>query len=195
VRGDICTICCGTEREVTVSCPLDCPYLADARIHDKPVPLDPEQVPNRDITLTEDFLENNEQLIVLVGQALASAAFDIQGAVDFDVREALESMIRTYRTLQSGVYYQSIPTNPLAASIYSAVEGAVEQFRREEHQRLGMSKTRDADVLGVFVFLQRIERDRNNGRRRGRAFLDAMRQFYPARPGSPAPDSSPLILP
>ena len=27
VRGEICAICCGTAREVTVDCPLDCPYL------------------------------------------------------------------------------------------------------------------------------------------------------------------------
>jgi len=33
-------------------------------------------------------------------------------------------------------------------------------------------------VLGVLVFLQRIELDRNNGRRRGRAFIDGLRGFY-----------------
>ena len=34
-----------------------------------------------------------------------------------------------------------------------------------------MSETRDADVLGLLVFLQRLEFDRNNGRK-GRAFVD-----------------------
>ena len=33
VRGDICTICCGTEREITVDCPLDCVYLREAHQH------------------------------------------------------------------------------------------------------------------------------------------------------------------
>ena len=35
VRGDICSLCCGTEREVTVNCPLDCEYLQEARKHEK----------------------------------------------------------------------------------------------------------------------------------------------------------------
>ena len=47
-----------------------------------------------------------------------------------------------------------------------------------------MTKTRDADVLGLLVFLQRFELDRNNGRRRGRAFLDALREFHPPEPES-----------
>ena len=48
----------------------------------------------------------------------AGAALDTPGAVDYDVREALEALIRTYRTLESGVYYESVPANPLAANIY-----------------------------------------------------------------------------
>ena len=38
VRGDICTLCCGSEREVSVACPLDCEYLREAHKHEKPVP-------------------------------------------------------------------------------------------------------------------------------------------------------------
>ena len=58
-----------------------------------------------------------------------------------------------------------------------------------------MTKTRDADVLGLLVFLQRLELDRNNGRRRGRAFLDALREFLPAGAANPpASSSSSLIL-
>jgi hypothetical protein len=57
-----------------------------------------------------------------------------------------------------------------------------------------MTRTRDADVLGILVYFQHFEIDRNNGRRRGRAFLDALRAFYPAAPASADPASS-LILP
>ena len=59
-----------------------------------------------------------------------------------------------------------------------------------------MSRTRDADILGVLVFLQRIEFDRNNGRPRGRAFLHSLHAFYSERGRkSPAPAPSSLILP
>ena len=48
----------------------------------------------------------------------------VPGVVDRDVLEALDGLIRTYRTLQSGVYYESRPNNPLAGSIYDARAGA-----------------------------------------------------------------------
>ncbi|MDR3698562.1 MAG: hypothetical protein P4L56_02935 [Candidatus Sulfopaludibacter sp.] len=195
VGGDICTICCGTEREVTVTCPLDCEFLRDARKHDKPPEIEIAQVPNQDIRVTEEFLEENELLLGFLGQTVSAAALGIPGTVDFDVREALESLIRTYRTLQSGVYYESLSTNPLAASVYAAVQSATGEFREQERRRLGMSKTRDADILGLLVFLQRVEFDRNNGRRRGRAFVDFLKIFYSASP-DPAPGGlSSLILP
>src|SRR6185436_13590579 len=101
-------------------------------------------------------------------------SLETSGAVDNDVREALEALIRTYRTLASGVYYESVPANPLAASIFRGTQNAVATFREREQQELGMSRTRDADILGILVFLQRIEYDRNNGRTRGRAFLHSL---------------------
>jgi hypothetical protein len=197
VRGDICSICCGTEREVTVNCPFECEFLQEARRHEKPAQLDPATMPNQDIAVTEKFVTEHEQLLTFAGIQVVNAAIETPGAVDFDVREALEALIRTYRTLQSGVYYESLPPNPLAANIYRMVQGAIAEFRNREQQQYGMSRTRDADVLGVLVFLQRIELDRNNGRRRGRAFVDSLRDFYSGMeaPETEAAPSSSLILP
>jgi hypothetical protein len=193
VRGDICTVCCGTEREATVDCPFDCPYLQEARTHERIPPADPDQFPNRDIKVTEDFLQENEDLLVFTGKALLEAAFHTPGAIDFDIREALEALIRTYRSLQSGLYYETRPNNPMAAGISALLQQSLDEFRKEERERLGMSRTRDADVLGIFAFLQRLELDRNNGRRRGRAFMDFLRTSFGAP--VPADNVSPLIVP
>ena len=195
VRGDICSVCCGTEREVTVDCPLDCEYLEESRKREKPRPLAGRELPNRDIRVTEKLLHDNQELLAFLTITLVKSALEAPVVVvDSDVREALDGLIRTYRTLQSGVYYESMPANPLAAGIYSSVQNALTEFRRDEPRRLGMTRTRDADVLGILVYLQHFEIDRNNGRRRGRAFLDALRAFYPAAPVSAGPASS-LILP
>lgn len=195
VRGEICTICCGIEREVTVACPLDCVYLRDARRHDKAPDVAVESLPNQDIRVTERFLADHEDLLLFLGQTLASGALGTPGTVDFDIREALEALVRTYRTLQSGVYYESVPANPLAANLYAAVQSGAGEFRQQERQRLGLSKTRDADVLGLLVFLQRLEFDRNNGRKRGRAFLDFLNSFYAGSSVSTPATPSLLILP
>jgi len=181
---------------VTVSCPLDCEYLREARKHDKTPPIDPKQVPNRDIKVADELLNRNEELLAFLTMTLTRAASETPGVVDFDVREALDALTRTYRTLQSGVYYESRPTNPLAARICDVVQAGIEKFRRDETELLGMTKTRDADILGLLVFLQRFELDQNNGRRKGRAFLDALRLVYAAEAGAAPPEaSSSLILP
>jgi hypothetical protein len=195
VRGDICSICCGTEREVTVECPFDCEYLQDARRHDKPAPLNPADVPNQDVRITEQFVDEHQNLLAFLGNVVMGAALDTPGAVDYDVREALEALIRTHRTLESGVYYESVPPNPLAANIYRTVQNAVAEYRNREQQQLGMSRTRDSDVFGLLVFLQRIEFDSNNGRRRGRAFIDSLRAFYVGPAEAADTSSSSLILP
>lgn len=190
VNGDICTICCGTEREVTVACPLDCPFLAEARKHDRPLPLDEDQIPHREIRISEEFLAEHESLLAAAGEALLAVALGTPGVSDFDVRDALAGLIRTYQTRESGLYYESVPENALAGQIFRHMQETLAAFRQHETENAGMARTRDTDVLAILVFLQRLELDRNNGRRRGRAFLDFLRGIYPVLPGSPAGGST-----
>jgi len=196
VRGDICTICCGTEREVTVDCPLDCRFLEEARKHEHTEPLNPDELPNKDVRISEEFLTEHEPLLIGAMSSLLKAAFDAPGAVDSDVRDALDALIRTQRTRQSGVYYESRPDNTIANHIFGGTLQGLDEFRAKETEKAGMTQTRDADVLGVLVFLQRLELDRNNRRPRGRAFLDYMRVLVGEVQGKmPVPRSSSLIVP
>lgn len=195
VHGDICAQCCGEGREVTIACPLDCEYLLDARRHEKPVPFDPAGAPHRDVRITEQFLAEHEELLVFLGQTLGAAAIETAGVADGDVRAALDALIRTYRTLESGVYYETRPENALANRLYATLQDGLAEFRRQEQERTGLPKTRDTDILGVLVFLQRLELDRNNGRPRGRAFIGLLRSFYTGPEGPGAATSSRLVLP
>src|SRR5579862_4740896 len=54
----ICPICCGKEREVTIDCPSDCPYLISARRYEAEhrKPLSQEELPYRDIEFSPDFV-------------------------------------------------------------------------------------------------------------------------------------------
>ena len=183
VRGDICAPCCGQEREVTVDCPLDCEYLREARTHEKPPDVNPDQFPNQDIRVSESFLRDNEALLLAMARALCTAAIETPGANDFDTREALGSLIRTYRTLQSGLYYESLPDNPLARVIHTRMQDDVRQYREQEAREKGVHQVRDAQVLGILAFLERLELSHNNGRRRGRAFIGFLLEYFaPATP-------------
>ena len=179
---------------MTVNCPWECEFLQGARKHDRPVPLDGETLPNRDIHVSEEFVNGQEALLLWLGSALGKAAAASPEVVDFDAREALEACVRTWRTRHSGLYYETLPDNPLAAGLCGVIQEAVQKFHKAEKEETGVTKTRDADVLGLLVFLQRFELDRNNGRRRGRAFLHALRGFYPLAPEGGSPPPSSLIL-
>src|SRR4051812_26369368 len=78
VRGDICTICCGTEREVSLSCPLSCEYLQEAHKREQPVPLE-GQPANADIRVTEEFLRDHEELFLFATYSLLQAALRTPG--------------------------------------------------------------------------------------------------------------------
>ena len=188
VGGDICSICCGDQREVTVNCPLDCPYLMEARLHEKLPEVNPEEIPNRDIQVTEEFLRDHEPLLIFLGVKLLDASLETPlstgSPVDSDVREALESLIRTYRTLQSGLYYESKPANLVAAAIHQKVQDAIQELRKDLSEK-GATAIRDAEILGVLVFLERIGMHQTNGRPLGRAFIDYLRASFPQKPQPP----------
>ena len=187
VQGEICSICCGNEREVSVSCPLSCSYLVEARQHEKPRQLNPDDVPNKDVQVTEDFLRDHEPLFVVLSSRLLGAAL-AAGALDSDAREAIQALIRTYRTLESGLYYETKPANLIAAGIQDRMQQAIEELRKELAEK-NATPIRDAEILGTLVFLERVELHENNGRPRSRAFVHYLQTYFPQPQESVAPVS------
>lgn len=189
VRGEICPVCCGTEREVTVRCPSDCEYLQAARMHEVTPPVDPTSLPHSDLRFDEDFVDQHADLIAALGSTLAAAGASA-GAVDSDAREALAGLVKSYRTLASGVIFEAVPQNPIAAGLYRALKEAASRFQDQEAQSMGLRRTRDNDVLRALAFLDILALERSNGRRFGRAFLDALSRLQP-----PGGDEGPLVEP
>ncbi len=184
VQGDICSLCCGTEREVTVSCPLDCGFLREARVHEKPTAL-PTEYPNKDVRITDEFLSTHEGLLMILSVALAGACTDKPEMIDFDAREGLEALILTYRALESGLIYETKPANPLAAYLAERVQHTLTDFNERLEAAKG-SRILNAVVLGVLVFMQRMEMHHNNGRGKGKAFISFLSESFPRPKPEPA---------
>ena len=187
LRADICPQCCGKEREETIACPFDCEFLNQGRDHERLRELKPEEIPHPDIIVKEDFLRDHEPLVLVAAAAIAEGTERLDGLIDNDAQEALESLVQTYRTLGSGLIYETKPKNPIAAALHELVQLRVSEFRQRIAQQAGYAGILDSHVLGVLIFLQRMELQLNNGRRRGRSFLDAVRRFIPPpQPANPA---------
>lgn len=179
VQGDICTICCGTEREVSLSCPLECEYLQEAHRHEKPLPISEDQISYPEVKVTEEFFHDHEELLLFCVYSMVQAGLRTPGALDADVMAALEALIQTHRTLQSGLVYETRPENTIAAGVQRAFSNSLHDFQKLREEREGLSAFRDSDVLATLVFLHRLGQQNQNGRPRGRMYLDLLRQMTP----------------
>jgi hypothetical protein len=66
VHGRICPLGCGEQREVTLDCSSDCPYLRQAREHEKPRAadqFDPAALFLR-VEISEQFTYEHEHLLM-----------------------------------------------------------------------------------------------------------------------------------
>jgi len=189
LHQEICAVCCGTGREQTIDCPLDCEFLRDARMHEKLPPLDPKSIPNTDIEISDNYLHEHRPIAVLLGQLLLIASVETAGVVDNDVRDAIEALIKTYRTAQSGLIYETRPDNAIAARVADRFRADLQKFMEDAAKRVPGHTIRDKEILGMLVFWQRMEYQRNNGRRKSRAFIESLYALLPPPPAQDKPES------
>jgi hypothetical protein len=161
----------------------------EARLHEKAQEQEPQGLVHPDVRVTEEFLRDHEPLLLFLGASLLEASLATAAIVDSDVREALDALIRTYRTLQSGLYYETLPSNLLAAGIHQKIQEAIGQLRKDLNEK-GSTSIRDVEILGMLVFLDRVAIHQDNGRPRGRAFIDYLRGVFPMKSSSPASATS-----
>ncbi len=179
VHGEICPICCGTEREVSLSCPLECAYLQEAHRREKPIAISEKELAYPEIRVTEEFVREHEELLLFCIYSLVQAALRTSGTIDADVMTALEALIQTHRTLESGLVYQTRAENAIAAAVQNSFTASLSSYQKLREQREGLSQVRNAEILAVLVFLYRVGQGNQNGRPRGCMFLSLLRQMTP----------------
>jgi hypothetical protein len=179
VNGDICAICCGENREVTLSCPLDCPYLREAHEREKPIDVDERQMGNPDIIVLEEFIHKHHEMLMFFVFSLYQAAIRTPGAVDSDVLAALDALIQTHRTLESGLVYEHIAENTVAAGIQRMFAASLADYQKVREEREALAPLKNSDVLSALVFIQRVGLKNLNGKPKGRMYIDLLRQTAP----------------
>jgi hypothetical protein len=188
VHGKICPQCCGENREVTLDCPSDCPYLLQARqqARENPAHAEQPQVDRAalfpDVEIAEQFLYEREELILGLSFALAKSARGDRSLMDRDLIAALSSLAKSYQTLvNSSLIYEQATANLAHQGIAREVETMVREFRAAEQQHMGHTRLRDSDVLKALVFLLRMAFARTSGRPKSRAFVDFLFAQFPEK--------------
>ncbi len=190
----ICAPCCGREREVTIDCPPDCSYLITAHRYEAEhrKPISAEEFPYRDVDFPAEFVY--ERWAIATGLAVAILDFQIQNRelTDASATSALEALAETYRTLESGIYYERPPAAPLDRALYGRIAEFVQDWRKQETERTGISSLKDSEIFRLLVFLLRVAKRETNGRPRSRAFLDFLHTHFP--PAAGAEKEAPRII-
>jgi hypothetical protein len=184
VHGRICPQCCGEQREVTLDCPSDCPYLRQAREHEKPRSTDQFEPGSLflQIEISEQFTYEREHLLMGLSYALNKAAQADRNLNDRDLIAALSAMCTSYeRLVNSGLHYEQPLTNAARHAVAAQIEEMVKQYREAEQKQLGYSNLRDGDVLKALVFLLRLAHGRTSGRPKSRAFIDFLFAQFPEK--------------
>jgi hypothetical protein len=194
VHGKICPQCCGEQREVTLDCPSECPYLQQSRAHtasynDQPPHFDREEL-FPDVEITEQFLYEREELIMGFGFALAKSARSLadrsladRALMDKDLIAAVSSMAKKYLTLvNSSLVYEEATTNVSNLVVMREIETMIGEFRAAEVQHAGQTRLRDSDVLKALVFILRMGLGRTSGRPKSRGFVDFLFAQFPESP-------------
>jgi hypothetical protein len=201
VHGRICPQCCGEQREVTLDCPRDCPYLQHAREYEKPRTADQLDRESMflQVEISEQFIYEREELLLGLSYALAKAAQADRGLNDRDLIAALSALSTSYeRLVNSGLHYEQPLTSGAQLAVAAQVEEMLKQFHEAEEKELGFSRLRDSEVLKALVFLVRLGYGRTSGRPKSRAFIDFLLAQFPEKQSAvvtPQEAGSRIILP
>ena len=201
VHGRICAQCCGEQREVTLDCPGDCPYLIQAREHEKPRSAD-QIDPARlflQIEVSDQFMYEKEHLLMGLTFALAKAARADRSLHDQDLISALSILATAYeRRVNSGLHYEQPLTSESQRRAAAEVETMVKEYREAEQKHMGYSTLRESDVLKALVFLLRLAQGRTSGRPKSRSFVEFLFAQFPEKESAvvtPQEAGSRIILP
>jgi hypothetical protein len=156
--------------------------------------IDWKKIPFSDVEIPREFIPSHTPLMVRLISCIVGYAQDRRQLVDTDVTAALQALAGTYRTLSSGLYYEKPPDYLYQRELYHALKAALEEFKQDETQRLGLATTRDSEIRDAMIYLTQSAASRENGRPKGRAFLDLIRAQL-AREASAKPASNIVLLP
>ena len=191
----ICAVCCGTEREVTLDCPIDCSYLIAAHRYEQAhgKPLAENDIPFPDILFSPDLIYERQPLVNGLGYTIVKFAAEQHGVTDRDTFAAITALAETYRTLVSGIYYEKPPSAPLANALYAVLGSFIEDYRKQETENASFRTLKHTEILYVLVFLARMARSRLSERPRARHFLEFLRAQFPAAQAQP--EAPRIIIP
>jgi hypothetical protein len=158
----ICTVCCGTKRQVAITCPPDCGYLASSEAHP------PASVRRRQ--------EHDLGFLMAMREGLSTGQSDLYWAIltfvvgfrsdplvtvtDEDLADGSASLAATYETAGRGLIYEHRPQSLVAQRFVTELTGFLGGLAAQAETAAARRLERDAAVV-----LRRLEAGARNVRK------------------------------
>lgn len=168
--ASICPLCCGTYREVTLDCPLECPHLRASREHGAhgaaAAPESPPVTP--ELSISASWLNEHEEVIEYLSMAAGEYWIREPRLADPDLLESLRHLAATLAAERAGVVFESRPTGALREGLYRHLRQALASYRPRTRGLGPAFSPRPRDWELAVVYLARSVRALANGRPRSR---------------------------
>ena len=195
-QAHICPVCCGQKREVEIDCPADCVYLHSGREYERSRRFRQGEAAQLTERLwSQDFQARNMELLMGLWTTIDQSRSEFPSLVDADVREVLERLARTYRTLESGLYYDHVPDTLTQKVLYGSLKSLLDE--RQKPEDLSASTPKTADVLDCLQLNLEMANRSDPSRPRSRDFLDWLSTMVSeaTKERSPLEDPPKIVLP
>jgi hypothetical protein len=137
--------------------------------------IDWKSVPFSEVEISHGFAQSHAPLMMALLTCIGRYAREHRQVVDTDAVASLKALAESYRTLSSGLYYENPPDFLYQRELYQELKSTLEEFQRTEAQTQGLTSTRNSDIRDTLIYLTKLGAIRDNGRPKGRAFLDMVR--------------------
>jgi len=188
---EICSVCCGTHREVDIDCPSSCVHLkAGLSYESERKPID-HNLLARVQSFGEVFVRQYGHILAVIGQAVTDERRTNTWLVDSDVADVYKALAATMKTLASGIYYESVPEGSVRLSLFRRLKSILDGLM--EASDLPSGPLRVPEISNILDFLMLTVALNSSGRPKSRQYLD----WIAAASGavSPATEPSRLIIP
>ncbi|MEW5974513.1 MAG: hypothetical protein AB1898_01785 [Acidobacteriota bacterium] len=189
---EICSVCCGTKREVEIDCPADCVYLHAGREYESER-LNRTQTP-QPLTrrLWEDhFLARHYGVLQGMWRIIVAEREASPELVDSDVAAVVEALIQSYRTLEKGIYYDSLPDSFLQRDLFLKLKEFLDPPRPSD---AATPPLKTSAILDCLQFQKEFISTSTLPKPRSRGFLDNLRKEVARSQAEPETERR-IILP
>jgi hypothetical protein len=190
----LCAQCCGEKRVLEIDCPESCEFLKIGRTHEA------NQVGARHYRADNPLeqakrsriLTAFEPVIVDVQTAIAEERRACRDLVDADVAEALDCLLKTLRTEDHGVIYETTSANLRAEALRRQLASLIESHRYPKDS--GWARIHLKDAIECLEVLQAVVASHREAGPASLSFVDFLVRHLP-REAETGPSQPSIIIP